>query len=88
VVLVPPDDKRTQSELFRSGTVDAAGGFSVKGVPPGDYSVYAFDTVEPGAWQDPEFLARFDGKAKKITVREKETATAEVSLLKTAEGNQ
>jgi hypothetical protein len=88
VVLVPPDDKRTQQDLYRTALVDAAGAFTVKAVPPGDYSMYAFDTVEPGAWQDPEFLARFDGKAKKITVREKETATAEVPVLKTAEGIQ
>jgi hypothetical protein len=87
VVLVPPEDKRTQQDLYRTAMVDASGAFTVKAVPPGDYSIYAFDTVEPGAWQDPEFLSRFDGKAKKIAVRERETATAEVSVLKTAEGN-
>jgi hypothetical protein len=88
VVLVPPDDKRTQQDLYRTAMVDATGAFTVKAVPPGDYSMYAFDTVEPGAWQDPEFLARFDGKGKKLTVREKETATAEIPVLKTLEGIQ
>lgn len=80
VVLVP--EKRDQQQLYRMASLDQYGKFNLKSIPPGDYTLYAWDNVEPGAWQDPEFLARFENKGKKVSVKEKDNVTADLKLLK------
>ena len=80
VVLVPSTAAR-QADQPRIATADQNGKFSLPSVPPGDYTVYAWDDVEMGAWADPEFLARFENKGKKITLKENESVTADTPLL-------
>ncbi len=70
VTLIPEESKRQCSDLHRSATVDQAGNFSLRGVAPGDYTLYAWEDVEQGAWLDPEFLKKYSSQAKPVTVRE------------------
>ena len=67
VVLIP-DSKRYS--LYKEMTTDQRGGFSLKGITPGDYKVLAWEDIEPGAYQDPEFLKQFEGEAKTISLKE------------------
>lgn len=60
VVLVPDVRLRQRSDLFKVATADAAGRFEIKGITPGEYKLFAWDTVEPGAWQDPAFIAGYE----------------------------
>ncbi len=70
VTLIPEESQRQRSELHRSATADQAGNFSLRGVAPGDYTLYAWEDVEQGAWLDPEFLKKYSGQAKPVTVRD------------------
>jgi len=56
VVLVPDPPLRDRSDLYRTGTSDVQGRFSIRAVPPGGYTAMAWEYVQPGIWQDPEFL--------------------------------
>lgn len=68
VVLVPPTEKRDQFHLFNVAMSDQNGKFTFKAIPPGEYKLFAWDGVEQGAWQDPEFLARFDSRARSFSL--------------------
>jgi hypothetical protein len=70
VVLVPDAPRREQSALFKAASSDTAGHFSVKGIAPGDYKLFAWEDVETGAYQDPEFLKPFEGAGEAVTIRE------------------
>jgi hypothetical protein len=85
VVLVPAAEHRDNPQYFKFGSPDQYGKFNITAIPPGDYTLYAWDNVETGAWQDPEFLARFQNKGKNISVKEKDALTAELELLKVEE---
>ena len=74
VVLIPSTEKRDQQQLYKMAPADQYGKFSMKAIPPGDYTLLAWDNVEPGAWQDPEFLARFETQGKKISVKESDVS--------------
>jgi protocatechuate 3,4-dioxygenase beta subunit len=80
VVLMPSSPKL--ADMSRVATADQNGKFNLMSVPPGEYTMYAWDEVESGAWQDPEFLAKFENKGKKIVLKEKENVTIEAALLK------
>jgi 5-hydroxyisourate hydrolase-like protein (transthyretin family) len=58
-------------DLNRLTTTDQNGRFSLKGIPPGEYKVYAWEDIEPGAYTDPEFLKPHEGKATKLSLKNK-----------------
>ncbi len=56
VVLVPDLRTRHRTDLYKTISTDTAGRFQFRGVPPGDYKLFAWEDVERGAWLDPGFL--------------------------------
>jgi hypothetical protein len=49
-------------------TTDYTGAFSIKGVPPGDYTLIAWDWVRLFSYLNPDALREFEGRGKKVTV--------------------
>src|SRR5262249_50500130 len=68
VVLLPMN--RNRIDLIRFVTTDASGKFRFDRVPPGDYKLFAWDEVEQGAWQDPQFMQSFEERGMAIRVEE------------------
>lgn len=64
-----------------STSSDQNGNFRIPTVPPGDYSLYAFEEAEPGAWEDPEFLEPYQSKATKVSVQPNGRQSAEVEMI-------
>jgi hypothetical protein len=56
VVLVPDEKRRNDGANYKTQTSDANGSIAIKGIPPGDYTLFAWDYVDSGAWYNPEFL--------------------------------
>jgi Carboxypeptidase regulatory-like domain len=56
VALIP--ETRNRPETFKSTTTDKDGHFIFERIPPGNYKVFAWESVENNAWRVPEFLAR------------------------------
>lgn len=79
VTLIPDPHKPDRYDLNRVTTTDQNGRFTLKGVPPGEYKLFAWEDVDPGAYSDPEFLKPHDGKAAKVSVKEK--SQQQVSLV-------
>lgn len=70
VVLVPDATKRSDPDSYRVTTADRAGKFMLGSVPPGDYSLFAFEQIDRDAYMDPEFLQRNEGEGKSVHVEE------------------
>jgi sarcosine oxidase gamma subunit len=66
VSLVPDLAHRARTDLYKSISTDAAGRFRIDRIPPGDYVVFAWDGIESGEWQNPEFLAPFEGRGARV----------------------
>jgi protocatechuate 3,4-dioxygenase beta subunit len=81
VVLVPDTRHREQSMLFKTATADALGHFNIKGIAPGDYKLFAWQDVESGAYQDPEFLKPYETRGETVAIRESGHATAQLTVL-------
>ena len=80
VVLVP-DQGRDRMDLFKSATTDALGRFELRGVAPGDYELFAWDHMEPGAWMDPEVLRMEEGRGRRIRAAAGARITGEYRLI-------
>jgi hypothetical protein len=68
VALIPAPNRRGNPTAFKTATTDQLGLFSIRGVLPGDYTVLAWDDIEAGAYQNPDFLKDFEKRGSRITV--------------------
>jgi len=82
VVLVPDAARRARSDAYKTATTDAAGRFQIPAIPPGDYKAFAWEDVEDGAWQDPDFLRRYEDRGMTIHIGESARATMTLSLIR------
>ena len=70
VVLIPETSKRVNHALFDQASLDQYGHYKMKGITPGTYSLYAFQDVERGIWEDPDFLKTVEKQATDVTIAE------------------
>ena len=57
VVLVPTVERRQNTALYRTRITGESGRFEIHGVPPGTYTVFAWKSAPPSAWQNADFLS-------------------------------
>jgi hypothetical protein len=68
IALVPVAARRDNPDMYKSAVSDESGGFSVKGIPPGEYSVLAWEDVDPQALMNRAFVEQFEQRAVKVTI--------------------
>ena len=71
VVLVPPPARRQNSALYQSTRCDENGFFTFTGVAPGDYKIFAWETVLLSAWLNAEFISKVEDQGRGLSVKEK-----------------
>ncbi len=70
VVLVPDFRLRQRADLYKVATTDNAGLFRMQGLTPGEYKLFAWENIEPGAWQDPAFIVNYENAGRPIHIYE------------------
>lgn len=85
VVLVPDAPGRDRSDLYESSSTDQYGRFVLQGISPGDYKLFAWDKVEGGAYQNAEFLQRYEDRGKAVRVDEGGHLNEQLELIVTSE---
>ena len=71
VLLVPDDDHKSYYDLFRKGRSDREGKYTFRGVPPGTYTVIAFDGLDPDELiNDPDLLKTYQDRGQTVLVSE------------------
>jgi hypothetical protein len=82
-VTLAPDPPRPELSLrLRSAASDEKGRFTITGVAPGSYKLYAWAEPVTDVLADTEFLRRFETKATQVTVGEGESAQADASVIR------
>src|SRR5204863_8642446 len=81
VVLAPNAGLRGRVDLFRTVTANQYGRYEFEFVAPGDYKLFSWAEVEPGAWHDREFLRDFEDRGEPVTVLANGQATVKLHLI-------
>jgi hypothetical protein len=68
VVLVPPESQRKNPMRYRTVNTDAEGAFKWQDVPPGQYTVFAWESVLPTAWLNAKFLEKYRDLGRPLNV--------------------
>ena len=66
--LVPVPARRDNPDMYKSTVADDTGAFSVRGIPPGEYSVLAWEDAHPQALMNRAFVEQFEQRAVKVTI--------------------
>jgi len=69
VVLIP-NGNRNRTDLFRAVSADADGRFTISSIAPGDYTLAAWEILEPYGFFNPELLSQAEQLGKNIHVAE------------------
>jgi protocatechuate 3,4-dioxygenase beta subunit len=59
-VLVPQVSRRGVASFYKSVVTDSSGHYSIHGIAPGDYKIFAFESAPSRAWRNAEFIAPFE----------------------------
>ncbi|HET9363535.1 MAG TPA: carboxypeptidase regulatory-like domain-containing protein, partial [Candidatus Angelobacter sp.] len=79
VVLVPAaPELRAFHQFYRVTNASEHGTFSLKGVRPGSYLLFAFQEIEPFAWFDPELLHTVENMGVPLIVNKSDNVTRDV----------
>jgi hypothetical protein len=68
VLLVPAINRRANWNLYSTVITDQNGAFLIAGVPPGDYTLLAWDWVRLNSYFNADVLREFEGRGQKITL--------------------
>jgi Carboxypeptidase regulatory-like domain len=69
VVDVPSPERRLRPDLYQQDTTDKLGHFSLRGLNPGSYTVFAFEDLRENV-QAPEFLGSYGLRGEKVELGE------------------
>ncbi len=88
VVLIPDPPRRNMKELFESVTTDQNGKFSITGIPPGEYKIFSWDSVEEADWynadwHDPEWLKPYETKGESVHLEEGDKKSVSLTVIET-----
>jgi len=80
-VTVVPASGSLRRDLYKKVASGADGSFTLHGLPPGDYKVYAWEEVETNAWMDREFRQPFESQAVSAKVDKSSTPNVTLRLI-------
>ena len=80
VVLIPNTDRALRTELFLNVTTNPDGRFTLRGVAPGNYKLFAWDEIEPYQYFDAAFMELYESRGTPVHVEL--NANVNVSLRK------
>jgi hypothetical protein len=80
VVLVPVQERRQNLALYKSMTT-SNGYFTFQGVAPGEYKLFAWASVTPGAWENLLFVQRFESRGMAVSVAAGSHKTVDVVVI-------
>jgi uncharacterized protein (DUF2141 family) len=81
VVAVPEARMRGRIDRYRKTVTDQSGHFSLRGIRPGDYTLFAWDNVEGDEYYNPDFLKAHEEQGSALHVSEGEHNSVQLSAI-------
>jgi len=81
VVLVPDSSRRNNPAFYETAVTDDKGHFVIRAVAPGAYTAFAWESVLPGAYQNAEFLEKYQSRGRSVTVQAANRTEIQLDLI-------
>lgn len=80
ITLIPDGANRSPTR-YKTADTDQNGHFIVKGVAPGDYKIYAWEDIEEGAQEDPDFMKPHESDGQSVSVKERAHENVQLKVI-------
>lgn len=84
VTLVPNTPMPGRPRYYPSVTADQQGRYQITNTPPGQYRVYAWESLTGSAHWDPDFTRLFDSRSERFSLAEGEISTLSPKIITTS----
>jgi hypothetical protein len=81
VVAVPDASDRHRADRYKSVSSDVSGRFQIQGLAPGSYTLFAWEDIDQGAWQDPDFLRPYESRGASVRVHDGSDETVQLTVI-------
>jgi Carboxypeptidase regulatory-like domain len=81
VVAVPEARMRGRVDHYRKTVSDQTGHFSLRGLRPGDYTIFAWESVEGEAYYSSDFVKTYEGQGTTLHVSDGDHKSMQVPLI-------
>jgi Carboxypeptidase regulatory-like domain len=79
VALIPVQRNRT--DIYRTSITGGNGSFAITGITPGDYSLFAWEAMEPNSYRDPDVLRQYESKGRSVRIADASNQTIELRVI-------
>jgi protocatechuate 3,4-dioxygenase beta subunit len=80
-VILIPDESRDRYELYKNTSTDQTGHYAFRGIPPGNYKLFAWEAIETNSYYDRDVLAQYDSQGKPVRIQESSKDTVDLKLI-------
>ncbi len=88
VVLVPEEAQWKRQDLFKITSSDQYGQFLLRGIAPGKYKLFAWETIDEGAYYDPDFLRPVLDQGQSLEFSSGASLQAQTKLIHSGRGSE
>ena len=81
VVLVPDPPNRGRNDLYSAKSTDALGRFSLLGLPPGDFKLFAWEQRDGVSFADPDFIADYEDLGTRVHITAKDQQSVPLQVI-------
>jgi len=88
VVAVPEARWLSREDRYRETVSDQSGRFSLHGIRPGNYTLFAWNSVEGEQYYDPDFLRKFEGEGTAVRLNDGDRKAVQLRALHAQEDSE
>ncbi len=81
VIAVPEPRLRSRTDRYYKTVTDQSGHFTLHGVPPGAYTLIAWESIDGEAYYNPEFLNKYEGRGRALHLTEAERTSVQLGAV-------
>ena len=85
VALVPEGKRRSERRYYSTANTDKMGKFTLRGLAPGEYRLFAFDELDRRSLMDSNVLAEYEDQGQRIYVEDGAHSSTRLQLIVTGQ---